>query len=84
MDILSPLHLLILLGVAVLVFGPRRLPELGKGLGNGIREFRTAIHGPRREGVEAAPLSPDTVVPGEATPAGSAAEKDTSNLEGIA
>ena len=39
----QPMHLLVILGIAVLVFGPRRLPELGKGLGNGIRGFRSAL-----------------------------------------
>lgn len=47
MDILSPVHLIILLGVALLVFGPRRLPELGKGLGHAMREFREATSGLR-------------------------------------
>lgn len=44
-DLFSPLHLLIVLGIALLVFGPRRLPELGAGLGKSIREFREATSG---------------------------------------
>jgi sec-independent protein translocase protein TatA len=39
----QPMHLLVILGIALLVFGPRKLPELGKGLGDGIRGFRSAI-----------------------------------------
>ena len=39
----QPMHLLVVLGIALLVFGPKRLPELGKGLGDGIRGFRSAI-----------------------------------------
>jgi sec-independent protein translocase protein TatA len=39
----QPMHLLVILGIAVLVFGPRKLPELGKGLGDGIRGFRSAL-----------------------------------------
>ncbi len=39
----QPMHLLVILGIALLVFGPRKLPELGKGLGDGIRGFRAAI-----------------------------------------
>ena len=39
----QPMHLLVILGIAVLVFGPRKLPELGKGLGDGIRGFRAAL-----------------------------------------
>lgn len=36
----QPMHLLVILGIALLVFGPKKLPELGKGLG--IRGFRSA------------------------------------------
>ena len=39
----QPMHLLVILGLALLVFGPRKLPELGKGLGDGIRGFRSAL-----------------------------------------
>jgi sec-independent protein translocase protein TatA len=39
----QPLHLLIIAGIALLVFGPKKLPELGKGLGDGIRGFKTAM-----------------------------------------
>ncbi len=39
----QPMHLLVVLGIALLVFGPRKLPELGKGLGEGIRGFKSAI-----------------------------------------
>jgi TatA/E family protein of Tat protein translocase len=38
--ILSPVHLLIVGLIALLVFGPKRLPELGRSLGSGLREFR--------------------------------------------
>ena len=41
--ILQPMHLLIVFGIALLVFGPKKLPELGRGLGEGIRGFRGAI-----------------------------------------
>ena len=39
------MHLLIIAGIALLVFGPKKLPELGKGLGDGIRGFKAAISG---------------------------------------
>jgi sec-independent protein translocase protein TatA len=41
--ILQPMHLLVILVVGVLLFGPKKLPELGKGLGEGIRGFKEAI-----------------------------------------
>ncbi len=39
----QPMHLLIILAVGVLVFGPKKIPELGKGLGEGIRGFKDAM-----------------------------------------
>jgi TatA/E family protein of Tat protein translocase len=34
---LQPMHLLVIFGIALLVFGPKKLPEMGKGIGEGIR-----------------------------------------------
>lgn len=42
----QPTHLLLIFGVALLVFGPKKLPELGKGIGDGIRGFKAAMKGP--------------------------------------
>jgi sec-independent protein translocase protein TatA len=39
----QPMHLLLILGIALMIFGPRKLPELGKGIGDGIRGFRSAM-----------------------------------------
>lgn len=39
----QPAHLLLIFGIALLVFGPKKLPELGKGIGDGIRGFKSAI-----------------------------------------
>ena len=41
--LLQPMHLLVILGIAILVFGPKKIPELGKGLGEGIRGFKSAL-----------------------------------------
>lgn len=41
----NPLHLLIVLVVVLLVFGAKRLPETGRNLGKGMREFRNAVTG---------------------------------------
>ena len=43
--LLQPMHLLVILAIAMLVFGPKKLPELGKGLGEGIRGFKKAMSG---------------------------------------
>ena len=41
--LLQPMHLLMILIIAMFVFGPKKLPELGKGLGEGIRGFKKAM-----------------------------------------
>jgi sec-independent protein translocase protein TatA len=45
-DLLRPQHLLLILAVALFCFGPKKLPELGKGLAEGIRGFKDALKGP--------------------------------------
>jgi sec-independent protein translocase protein TatA len=40
----QPMHLLVIFGIALLVFGPKKLPELGKGIGDGIRGFKEAMN----------------------------------------
>jgi sec-independent protein translocase protein TatA len=42
--LLQPMHLLLILGIALVVFGPKKLPELGKGLGEAIRGFKKSLH----------------------------------------
>ena len=42
--LLQPTHLLIILAIALLVFGPKNLPQLGKGLGESIRGFKDAMN----------------------------------------
>lgn len=42
----QPMHLLVIFGIALLVFGPKKLPELGKGIGDGIRGFKSAMKEP--------------------------------------
>jgi sec-independent protein translocase protein TatA len=39
----QPTQLLLLFGIALLVLGPKKLPELGKGVGDGIRGFKSAM-----------------------------------------
>jgi len=54
-DILQPTHLLFILVIALLVLGPKRLPEVGRSLGRGLRDFRNAMSG---EDDEPAPVVP--------------------------
>ncbi len=56
---LQPWHLIVIFGVALLVFGPSRLPEIGQAIGKSIREFREAASSAQdsiREGMESRPV----------------------------
>jgi sec-independent protein translocase protein TatA len=56
--ILQPWHLIVILFLCVLIFGPKKLPELGRGLGESIREFKKSMAEARAEGAE--PVKPAT------------------------
>ena len=43
--LLQPVHLFFILLIVLILFGPGKLPELGKGLGKGIKEFKSALRG---------------------------------------
>lgn len=69
MGIENPVHLLFVALVALIVLGPKRLPELARALGHGIREFREAIN--QEAGAHEQPpvtheavRAPDSVDPG--------------------
>ncbi|MEF2278079.1 twin-arginine translocase TatA/TatE family subunit [Deinococcus sp. YIM 134068] len=80
---IGPGELLVILLIALLVFGPRKLPELGKSLGAGIREFRRGTQGLKEElegsfretpptqtivARAAPPVTPQAVTPQAVTP----------------
>jgi sec-independent protein translocase protein TatA len=46
---IGPLEIIIVLIIALIVFGPKRLPELGNSLGRGIREFKETITGDKKD-----------------------------------
>ncbi len=54
-DILQPTHLLFIFVIALLVLGPKRLPEVGRSLGRGLRDFRSALSGDDQDRVDPAP-----------------------------
>lgn len=72
-DILQPTHLLLILVVALVVLGPKRLPEVGRSLGKGLRDFRSAISGMEEhtsgfmtDSIEQAEPAPTGTAPDEA------------------
>jgi sec-independent protein translocase protein TatA len=58
--LLQPGHLLVIFAIALLVFGPKKLPELGKGLGESIRGFKEALKGDEER--------PETPAPADKNP----------------
>ncbi len=54
--LLQPTHLLLILLIVLILFGPGKLPDLGRGLGKGIREFKDAMKGG---------ITPETPAPSE-------------------
>lgn len=63
MGIENPVHLLFIAVVALVVLGPRRLPDLAKALGHGIREFRDAMSSGEQDGPEPPPAATTAPVP---------------------
>lgn len=77
----GPMELILILLVVALIFGAKKLPELGKGLGQGIREFKSETRDPAPPPQATTPLSDVTVTdvqarPLDAEPAPAAAERD--------
>ncbi len=48
-DLFSPMHLLVILIIALLIFGPGKLPELGSSLGKAIKEFKKMMNDPEKD-----------------------------------
>jgi sec-independent protein translocase protein TatA len=46
---IGPMELVIVLAIALIVLGPKKLPEVGRSVGNGLREFKESISGDRRD-----------------------------------
>ena len=59
---------IIILVVLLVIFGPKRLPEMGRSLGRGMREFKDSISGSHDEKAELPPRSGDDSPPPSSTP----------------
>jgi sec-independent protein translocase protein TatA len=75
MGIENPVHLLFIAIVALLVLGPKRLPELARALGHGIREFRQAVSLESEQPLQPPAPSEPVVDPAEAVRSGDAPDR---------
>jgi sec-independent protein translocase protein TatA len=57
---IGPLEIVVVLIIALIVFGPKRLPELGRSLGKGIREFKGSLSG-EHDDEDEQPASPPEI-----------------------
>ena len=70
---IGPMEIILLLGLALLLFGAKRLPEIGRSLGSGMREFKDSVTGdrspePRSELPPPVPVAPPPAPAPDATP----------------
>lgn len=56
----QPMHLLVIFAIALLVFGPKKLPELGKGIGEGIKALKEGLRDEAKTTVTTASASEKT------------------------
>jgi sec-independent protein translocase protein TatA len=57
MPTIGPMEMFVILAIALLVVGPKKLPELGRSIGGGMREFKDSITGKNAELETAAPAA---------------------------
>ena len=67
---IGPLEIVVVLIIALIVFGPKRLPELGRSLGKGIREFRGSLGGDDDDDEADRASSPPEIEPSRGEPVG--------------
>jgi sec-independent protein translocase protein TatA len=76
---IGPLEIIVVLIIALIVFGPKRLPELGSSLGRGIREFRNTVTGDKADDEEDSEVKAIRATTPAAAPAEQPAEPEVAH-----
>jgi sec-independent protein translocase protein TatA len=86
MGLENPLHIILLLVVILLVFGAKRLPEIGRSLGEGLRGFKDSISGENHQNslTSAPPAAPPAPAPATVAPAAAPAPPPAAPVEDAA
>ena len=81
MGLENPLHIAVLVVILLLVFGARRLPEIGRSLGSGMREFKDSITGNAKDDeAESRPELTSATAPSPDAPAGASAQRESAEV----
>jgi sec-independent protein translocase protein TatA len=75
----GPLEIIIILVIVLLIFGPKRLPDLGRSLGRGMREFKDSVTGKDSDDEQQPQLAQTEPTPAEPEPTPTPAERQTSD-----
>lgn len=82
---ISPVQIIIVLAIALLVFGPKRLPEMGRSIGRGIRDFKDGLTNDTRDEVaEQSPAMTAIEADGEHEPTAEEVLKENATPEPVA
>ena len=65
---IGPLEIIIVLVIVLIIFGPKRLPDLGRSLGKGMREFKDSVTGKDKEELPASEAAEERPEPARAAP----------------
>ena len=64
----APLEIIVVLIIVLIIFGPKRLPDLGRSLGRGMREFKDSVTGKDKEELPAVETTEERTEPARTTP----------------
>lgn len=81
MPTIGPLELVIVLVIVLVIFGPKRLPGLGRQLGSGMREFKDAITSKSKDSDDDAPAPPPALTAAAADPVDAQATKKPTTVD---